>query len=114
MARVRLHISFEDENSLGPGKAQLLEGVRDLGSISGAARAMGMAYRHAWLLLDDLGSCFGGPLVEGQSGGRSGGGARLTPLGVEVLRRFRSLERATKKAAETQLRALEELRAKRR
>ena len=111
MARVRLHISFEDENSLGPGKAQLLEGVRDLGSISKAARAMGMAYRHAWLLLDDLGRCFGGPLVAGQTGGRSGGGAHSH---VEVLRRFRALERATKKAAETQLRALEELRAKRR
>lgn len=112
MARMRLHISFEDENSLGPGKAQLLEGVRDLGSISKAARAMGMAYRHAWMLLDDLRDCFGAPLIEGQTGGRSGGGARLTPLGVEVLRRFRAMERATRTAAAPQLRALEQLREK--
>jgi molybdate transport system regulatory protein len=113
MPRMRLHISFEGEHSLGPGKAQLLEGVRELGSISAAARAMGMAYRHAWVLLEDLRSCFGGPLIETQTGGAAGGGARLTPLGAEVLRRFRLLERASQAAATRQLRALDRLRSRR-
>jgi molybdate transport system regulatory protein len=61
--------------------------VRDLGSISAAAREMDMAYRHAWVLIDDLNRCFGKDVVETRKGGRSGGGARLTRLGEEGLSR---------------------------
>ena len=52
--RLRLHVHLGEDHSLGPGKVQLLETVRELGSITAAARAMGMAYRHAWDLIDDL------------------------------------------------------------
>jgi molybdate transport system regulatory protein len=113
VARIRLHIHLEPSHSLGPGKAKLLELVRDLGSISAAAREMDMAYRHAWLLIDDLNRCFGGPVVETRKGGRSGGGARLTALGEKILRRFRAVERATHSVTARHIAALERMRPRR-
>ena len=105
--RLRLHVHLGEEHSLGPGKVQLLETVRELGSISAAARSMGMAYRHAWDLIDDLERCFRKAVVETASGGRAGGGARLTPFGAEVIRRFRAMERVANAAMAKELRALE-------
>ena len=90
MARVKLRLLFDGEHSLGPGKVSLLEAVARHDSISGAARSMDMAYRHAWVLIDDLNQCFGAPVVATAAGGRRGGGAKLTPLGEEVVRRFRA------------------------
>lgn len=106
MARVRLHIHLDGDHTLGPGKIQLLEGVREHGSISAAARAMEMAYRHAWELIDDLNQGLGRAVVETASGGRAGGGARLTPFGEEVVRRFRAMEAKAESAIATDLRAL--------
>ena len=54
MARVRIRIYLGDGHSLGPGKIQLFEAVREHGSISAAARSIGMAYRHGWELIDDM------------------------------------------------------------
>ena len=107
MARVRLHIHLDGDHTLGPGKVQLLEGVRDHGSISAAARAMEMAYRHAWELIDDLNQGFGRAVVETASGGRAGGGARLTKFGEELVRRFRAMEASTERAIARDLRALD-------
>ena len=107
MARVRLHIHLDGGHTLGPGKVQLLEGVRDHGSISAAARAMEMAYRHAWELIDDLNQGFGRLVVETASGGRAGGGARLTKFGEELVRRFRAMEASTERAIARDLRALD-------
>ena len=108
MARVRLHIHLDGDHSLGPGKIELLEGVREHGSISAAARAMGMAYRHAWEMIDDLNQGFGRSVVETASGGKAGGGARLTAFGEELVRRFRAMEAATQRAIARDLRALVE------
>jgi len=107
VARVRLHIHLEGDHTLGPGKIQLLEGVREHGSISAAARAMEMAYRHAWEMIDDLNQGFGRTVVETASGGRAGGGARLTAFGEELVLRFRSMEASTERAIARDLRALE-------
>lgn len=106
MSRVRLHIHLGAGHSLGPGKVQLLEEVRALGSISAAARQMGMAYRHAWEMIDDMNQAFGRPVVATASGGPDGGGAILTPFGEEVARRFRAMETATHRAIAADLRAL--------
>jgi molybdate transport system regulatory protein len=65
---------------IGPGKAALLESVRSSGSISAAARAMGMDYKRAWLLVDSLNRAFDTPVVERVTGGSGGGGAILTRL----------------------------------
>ncbi|MBM3346444.1 MAG: LysR family transcriptional regulator [Betaproteobacteria bacterium] len=77
---------------MGPGKAKLLEHIAATGSISAAARAMEMSYRRAWQLVEAMNRDFTGPLVTTATGGRRGGGARVTPLGQEVLARFRALE----------------------
>jgi len=106
MARVRLGF-YLDGHKLGPGKVALLEAIRKHGSISAAARSMGMAYRHAWELVDDLNACFAEPVVATAAGGRDGGGTRLTPLGEEVIRRFHGMEAAAGRAVRRDLEALE-------
>ena len=104
--RIRLHIHVGDSHSLGPGKAALLEAIRETGSISAAARTLGMAYRHAWELVDDLNACFAPGVVEAAPGGREGGGAKLTAFGAELVRRFRAMEATTAAAIAPELAAL--------
>lgn len=88
----RLRILLGAEIAIGPGKADLLDAIARTGSISAAAREMGMSYRRAWLLVDTLNRCFKAPLVEASKGGSGGGGARVTELGLEVLARYRAME----------------------
>lgn len=108
MARVRLALYLgESGHKLGPGKVRLLEAVRDTGSISAAARALGMAYRHAWVLVDELNRCFDEPVVAASIGGRAGGGAELTPWGAELVRRFHRIEQSSRGAIARELAALE-------
>ena len=108
MTRVRLRIYLgEEEHKLGPGKIQLLEAIREYGSISSAARSMGMAYRHAWELVDDLNRCFESPVVAASTGGRAGGGAEITRLGEELIRRFHAMEGAARRAIGRDLDALD-------
>ncbi|MDP3814827.1 winged helix-turn-helix domain-containing protein [Pseudomonas sp.] len=77
--------------AMGPGKAELLEAIQQHGSISAAARALGMSYRRAWLLVETMNRSFKQPLVSTLAGGKQGGGTQLTALGVQVLRRYRAL-----------------------
>lgn len=111
--RMRFGI-YLDENGvkLGRGKMRLLEAVRDEGSISAAARSMGMAYRHAWILLDELNRSFREPVVVSSAGGRQGGGARLTGWGEELLERFAQMDRLAAGAIAGHLRVLEARRAR--
>ena len=106
MARLTIRIDFDDGSGLGPGKVQLLELVAQTGSIRKAAAQLGMSYRKAWLLLQALKETFGTPLVETASGGKSGGGTRLTAAGREIVSRYRKLERAAGKAAAADMKAL--------
>ena len=100
MARVRVSIVFESGARIGPGKAKLLESIRDTGSISAAARDMGMSYKRAWVLLDSINQAFTEPVVTAAPGGAGGGGASLTPFGAEVLERYnRILDRAADQCA---------------
>lgn len=92
MARLRLTITLTSGARIGPGKAALLESVLSTGSISAAARAMGMDYKRAWLLIDSLNRAFSTPVVERVTGGSGGGGAVLTPFGKDLLSRYRRLE----------------------
>jgi molybdate transport system regulatory protein len=82
---------FESGARIGPGKAKLLESIRDTGSISAAAREMGMSYKRAWVLLDSMNQAFTELVVTAASGGAGGGGATLTPFGAEVLERYRRI-----------------------
>jgi molybdate transport system regulatory protein len=94
--RPQLRISFKKSIAMGPGKADLLDAIAETGSISAAARLLGMSYRRAWLLVETMNQCFQSPLVETATGGQHGGGAQVTALGWEVVRRYRAME---KKAA---------------
>jgi molybdate transport system regulatory protein len=100
MAQIRLSILFQSGARIGPGKIALLESIRDTGSISAAARDMGMSYKRAWLLLDTINQAFTEPVVTAAPGGAGGGGAILTAFGADLLRRYRRiLDKATALAA---------------
>jgi molybdate transport system regulatory protein len=92
MSHAQLRILLGSAIAMGPGKADLLAAIEREGSISAAARAMGMSYRRAWLLADTMNQSFRQALVEAAPGGRRGGGARLTPFGRNVLVRYRRME----------------------
>ena len=104
--RFRLRVTRGPDIALGPGKVDLLEAIAKTGSITAAARSLGMSYRRAWLLVDTMNRCFRSPVVEAEVGGKRGGGARLTRLGAEVIERYRRIERGAARAAATDLRAL--------
>lgn len=101
-ARMRTHlrVMLDDEIAFGPGKADLLEAIRETGSISGAGKQLGMSYRRAWLLVDAMNRCFRSPLVETAAGGVAGGGAQLSALGEDILKQYRSLEVAVAKVTD--------------
>jgi molybdate transport system regulatory protein len=88
----RLRVLFGAAIAIGPGKADLLAAIEETGSIAAAGRRLGMSYRRAWLLVETMNSCFRAPLVEAAKGGAHGGGARLTPMGEDVLARYRAME----------------------
>ncbi|PZQ99718.1 MAG: hypothetical protein DI533_03445 [Cereibacter sphaeroides] len=90
--RLRLRLLFGADAMLGPGKADLLQLIRDTGSISAAGRRMGMSYKRAWMLVEEMNAVFREPLVDSARGGSGGGGARLTEAGVRVLALYRALE----------------------
>jgi len=105
--RLTVRIDFGADRALGPGKIRLLEAIRKTGSISKAGRSLAMSYRRAWLLVDDMNRCFREAVVATQPGGTQGGGAALTPFGVELIEKYRAIESRAAAAAELQLRALE-------
>jgi molybdate transport system regulatory protein len=107
MARLKISLILESGARIGPGKAALMESVRDTGSISAAARAMGMDYKRAWTLIDSLNRAFDTAVVERAAGGSGGGGATLTSFGADLLARYRRLEAGAVKLGATDLKALE-------
>ncbi|MDB5511754.1 MAG: putative transcriptional regulator, ModE family [Enterovirga sp.] len=107
MARMSIRIDLDGDGRLGPGKVLLLEGIAEHGSISGAGRALKMSYKRAWDLVADLNASFATPLVSAQGGGHGGGGARLTPLGEEVVARYRAIERDAATAVRAHLEAVQ-------
>lgn len=107
--RLRLRVLFGTEAMLGPGKADLLEQIRATGSISAAGRAMGMSYRRAWALVEEMNAAYRAPLVESARGGARGGGAWLSETGEAVLTAYRGLEEDAAKAGAAHIHALQSL-----
>lgn len=101
--RANLRLTFPGGAPLSHGKAELMELIRETGSIRQAAARMDMSYRRGWLLVDELNRMFRAPVVETKHGGKSGGGAALTGFGEELLRRFRAMERQTMTALKADL-----------
>ena len=108
MARYRgltLRVLGNTAAAMGPGKAELVERIGRTGSISAAARDMGMSYRRAWQLVESLNRDFREPVVATAIGGRRGGGARVTPFGARLAARFRAMEAKASAAIAADLRA---------
>jgi molybdate transport system regulatory protein len=92
VAQFRLRVKYGDEVAIGPGKIAILEAIAETGSISAAGRKLGMSYRRAWLLVDQMNQYFKEPVVQAATGGAQGGGTSLTPTGLEVINLYRSIE----------------------
>lgn len=105
-AALTIRVDLGEHGSLGPGKIALLELVSEHGSITAAGKEMGMSYRRAWLLIDEINHIFREPLVASQKGGSGGGGARLTNLGRDVVARYRAIEGAAATASAADMLAL--------
>ena len=107
MTRLSIRIDFEPTGSaLGPGMAQLLQQISELGSIRRAAASMGMSYRKAWLLIQEMQKTFDGSIVTAEAGGVSGGGTQLTELGSALLKIYRRVESRAADATKADLEAL--------
>ena len=91
-AGLTLRILSRGERAMGPGKAELVERIASTGSISAAAREMGMSYRRAWQLVEAINASFRAPVVVKVVGGTRGGGAAVTDYGRDLVRRFRAME----------------------
>jgi molybdate transport system regulatory protein len=105
--RLTLRVDFGSNRAIGPGKIRLLEAIDKGGSISEAGRSLGMSYRRAWLLINDVNRCFRDPVVTTRPGGKSGGGATLTAFGRKLVRNYRAIEAEAASAAEARLQDLE-------
>ena len=109
--QVRPRLYRGGDIAIGPGKADLLEAIRKVGSITAAAESMGMSYMRAWMLIRTMNSCFKTPLVQTKRGGAERGMAILTEMGQTVLALYRRIEaqslratQATQKQLSAQLR----------
>jgi molybdate transport system regulatory protein len=87
-----LRILGEDSPAMGPGRAALIAHIERTGSISAAARAMGMSYRRAWQLVEALNVSFAEPVVITAVGGKRGGGAQVTAFGQRLLKCYHEME----------------------
>jgi molybdate transport system regulatory protein len=104
--RLSIRIDLASGDRIGPGKIALLEAIRSSGSISAGARALGMSYRRAWLLVEEINDALREPAVMAETGGRRGGGAALTPVGERVVGLYHAIETHARTAAGSEFRAM--------
>jgi molybdate transport system regulatory protein len=104
--RFRMRIRKGEHIAIGPGKVALLEAVHAHGSISAAARSLQMSYRRAWLLIDELNRSLQSPATISEQGGQSGGGCVLTPVGEDIVRLYRDVERIAAQSCGEQIASL--------
>lgn len=101
---MRFRVMLDNGRALGPGKADMLDAILIHGSIAAAGRALGMSYKRAWYLVDDLNKSFTQPVVHATKAG--GGGATLTETGRSVLAAYRTIEVKARSSAMAELREL--------
>jgi molybdate transport system regulatory protein len=107
--RLSIRIDLASGDRIGPGKVALLEAIQSTGSISAGARSLGMSYRRAWLLVEEVNRALREPAIAAETGGRSGGGAVLTPVGKRVIALYRAIETNARTAASQQFHAMGKL-----
>ena len=106
---IRLRIKLQPQIIIGPGKADILTGIRETGSISATGRLMGMSYKRIWQLVNQMNHEYCQPLVSTSTGGAHGGGATLTPTGEKVLKAYEKIIESAYKAISKEIGALREL-----
>jgi molybdate transport system regulatory protein len=104
--RLSIRIDLASGDRIGPGKIALLEAIRSTGSISAAARSLGMSYRRAWLLVEEINHALREPAVTAETGGRRGGGAAVTPVGQRIVGLYRAIESHARSVAGSEFRAI--------
>ncbi|MBX3637204.1 MAG: LysR family transcriptional regulator [Rubrivivax sp.] len=104
--RTRFRVQVKHAVAIGPGKADVLQGIAETGAIAEAGRRLGMSYQRVWSLVRAMNQDFVAPLVMAQRGGSAGGGASLTETGQQVLRAYRAVERDAERAVARRLPAL--------
>ncbi len=113
MPRSEAHLSIRIDlttGRFGPGKAALLRAIGETGSISAAARTLGMSYARAWHLTEDMNAVFRERLVDTFAGGNRRGGASLTPTGEKVLEIYESIRTEAEQAVAKELAAIDAIR----
>jgi len=109
IARFRLRVTTGDTIAIGPGKIDLLEAIAETQSITAAAKSIGMSYRRAWMLVDQINATLRQPAVASAKGGEHGGGSRLTAVGEDLIVRYRRIEACAAEACADDMAALLEL-----
>jgi molybdate transport system regulatory protein len=104
-----IRIDLASGDRIGPGKIALLEAIGSTGSISAAARKLGMSYRRAWLLVEEINNALREPAVAAEVGGRRGGGAAITDTGTKIVGLYRAIEANARSAAGGEFRAIGKL-----
>lgn len=99
----QIRLKLGQEIAIGPGKADVLEGIEQTGSLAETGRQLGMSYQRVWSLVRVMNRSFALPLVLTQRGGAAGGGAVLTPTGRRVLLLFRQIEQEAQRAVAVRL-----------
>lgn len=102
-AKMRFRVQIKHAVAIGPGKADVLQGIADTGSMAEAGRRLGMSYQRVWALVKAMNADFVEPLVTTQRGGAAGGGAMLTTAGVQVLTIYRTIEGDAQRAVARRL-----------
>ncbi len=105
-ARFRLRVTSGETISVGPGKIALLEAVHETRSITAAAKSIGMSYRRAWMLIDELNASLKKPAVHSAKGGDHGGGSDLTAVGEALIELYRRIEERAAKACAEDIKSL--------
>lgn len=109
LSRLSIRLDLTSGYRIGPGKIALLEAIRSTGSISGAARQIGMSYRRAWLLVEEINKSLRSPAVEAATGGKQGGGASLTEVGERIISIYRSIQDTAASSVQSECREMERL-----
>ncbi|WP_338053139.1 winged helix-turn-helix domain-containing protein [Pseudomethylobacillus aquaticus] len=105
---LKVRLAHGPHTAMGPGKAELLLSIQQLGSISAAAKQLGMSYRRAWELVNTMNLCFKQPVVKTSPGGSHGGGAQVTEFGLKVLTLYQTMLHKAESAAQHELAELAE------
>ena len=98
--KAALQLRKGGDSRIGADRIRLLEVIGEMGSISAAAKTLGLSYKGAWDAVQALNNLFERPLVSAHPGGKAGGAAGVTPAGQAVILAFRKVESELSQAVE--------------